>query len=175
MTTKLTKTAKTIARLENEVLPDNKYIIEGDQIKVYRKPDGNLLVVSPDWDVRFKSLKELTEILGAENLKPIAKKLVETIGTEQMVKRIIGASLYRNIFPYKKNVRKQISVKTRWEVLQRDNFKCVYCGKKGDVTELHIDHKIPVKKGGTYSLDNLVTACCECNLGKGTRDVKESN
>ena len=37
------------------------------------------------------------------------------------------------------------------------------------LSELHIDHIIPKIKGGTDTLDNLVTACAECNVGKGTR------
>lgn len=173
MSTKIPK--EILDKLENEVLPERKYVVDGEQIKVYRKPDGGLIIIEPDWDVRYKCLQELTSILGHKNLKPIAKRLVKTIGTEEMVLRIIGASLYRNIFPNKKSARKQIPVRMRWEVLQRDNFKCVYCGRTGEDTELHIDHKIPVKKGGKNTLDNLVTACCDCNLGKGTKDVKESN
>jgi 5-methylcytosine-specific restriction endonuclease McrA len=30
---------------------------------------------------------------------------------------------------------------------------------------------VPVSKGGPTTMDNLVTACRECNLGKGTMDV----
>jgi 5-methylcytosine-specific restriction endonuclease McrA len=36
---------------------------------------------------------------------------------------------------------------------------------------LHVDHVIPFVAGGATSEDNLVTACEECNLGKGTRSV----
>jgi 5-methylcytosine-specific restriction endonuclease McrA len=34
---------------------------------------------------------------------------------------------------------------------------------------LHVDHVVPVAAGGGTSEDNLLTACAECNLGKGTR------
>ena len=30
----------------------------------------------------------------------------------------------------------------------------------------NVDHIVPVSKGGTNDLDNLVTACEQCNLGK---------
>ena len=36
---------------------------------------------------------------------------------------------------------------------------------------LHVDHVVPVAAGGTTSEDNLLTACEECNLGKGVRAV----
>lgn len=56
----------------------------------------------------------------------------------------------------------------RFTVLNRDNFKCVYCGRSpvNDNVILEVDHKIPRIKGGTNTLDNLVTACRDCNSGK---------
>ena len=55
----------------------------------------------------------------------------------------------------------------RHEVFKRDNYTCVECGaKKEEGATLHIDHKIPVSKGGTDELDNLQTLCSDCNLNK---------
>lgn len=34
---------------------------------------------------------------------------------------------------------------------------------------LHVDHIHPQSRGGTNDLDNLVTACSDCNIGKGAR------
>ena len=34
---------------------------------------------------------------------------------------------------------------------------------------LHVDHVVPVSKGGQDKMDNLVTACEECNVGKAAR------
>lgn len=51
-------------------------------------------------------------------------------------------------------------------VLYRDSFTCQYCGRSAPDVVLHVDHVIPVSKGGTNSMANLVTACEECNLGK---------
>lgn len=68
--------------------------------------------------------------------------------------------------------RKAISKKTRFEVFKRDAFTCVYCGAHPPGTLLHIDHVTAVAAGGTNDIDNLVTACEGCNLGKGARDLK---
>ena len=60
-------------------------------------------------------------------------------------------------------------LKLRVVVFDRDNFTCQYCGrspKKDKKVVLHIDHKIPKKKGGNDKIDNLITSCAECNLGK---------
>jgi len=59
----------------------------------------------------------------------------------------------------------------RFDVLRRDEFTCKYCGRQSPVVILEVDHLVPVAKGGTDSQDNLVTACFDCNRGKGTKDV----
>jgi len=64
---------------------------------------------------------------------------------------------------------RNISYKTRYEVLKRDNFACVYCGRSPAIDQgiiLHIDHIIPFSKGGSSEYDNLQTLCSQCNLGK---------
>ena len=62
--------------------------------------------------------------------------------------------------------REPISARTRYMVFERDGYTCQYCGAKAPDAELHVDHIVPVSKGGGNSLDNLVTACAACNLGK---------
>ena len=55
----------------------------------------------------------------------------------------------------------------RHEVFKRDNYTCCECGAtKEDGVTLHIDHIIPVSKGGTDELSNLQTLCKACNLNK---------
>jgi hypothetical protein len=64
---------------------------------------------------------------------------------------------------------RDINLKLRFKVLQRDNFKCCACGAspaKDPSVELHIDHIIPWSKGGETTIDNLQTLCSKCNLGK---------
>lgn len=62
-----------------------------------------------------------------------------------------------------------ISKKLRFKILSRDRFRCVYCGAGPRETKLHIDHKIAKSNGGSDLEENLVTACLECNLGKGAQ------
>ena len=61
------------------------------------------------------------------------------------------------------------SLRLRWRVLQRDNFKCCACGSSPAITlgvELHVDHVHPWSMGGETVLENLQTLCSKCNLGK---------
>ena len=71
------------------------------------------------------------------------------------------------VFP-KIHSRNSFSKSKRFRILDRDGFKCVYCGTSPRENEIHIDHKIPLCKGGTNNDDNLVASCMECNLGKGS-------
>ncbi len=67
--------------------------------------------------------------------------------------------------------RKSISKKIRFEVFKRDSFTCQYCGAHPPSAILHIDHILAVANGGTNVIDNLITSCEPCNLGKGARDL----
>jgi hypothetical protein len=69
-------------------------------------------------------------------------------------------------------VRKQLSAKTRFEVFKRDGFVCQYCGGHPPTVKLHADHIIPVVEGGKNGMDNLITSCERCNLGKGPRSLE---
>ena len=67
-----------------------------------------------------------------------------------------------------KNRRQHIPRKLRHKVFQRDGYRCRECGATNKETTLHIDHIIPVSKGGTNTEDNLQTLCEACNLAKYT-------
>jgi 5-methylcytosine-specific restriction endonuclease McrA len=62
----------------------------------------------------------------------------------------------------------------RWQVFQRDNWKCVSCGRnsQNDVI-LHVDHIIPRSRGGSDSLENYQTLCHLCNIGKSNKDTTD--
>ncbi len=67
--------------------------------------------------------------------------------------------------------RKILTPSLRYDILKRDNFKCVICGRtpKKDGVTLHVDHIIPVSKGGKTEPENLRTLCSICNLGKSDK------
>ncbi len=59
-----------------------------------------------------------------------------------------------------------------WEVLARDKWKCLSCGRtaREDGILLEVDHIIPRSKGGTDDISNLQTLCKKCNIGKSNKD-----
>lgn len=69
-----------------------------------------------------------------------------------------------------KSKRRLISGKKRHAVFARDNYRCQICGATvDDGAKLHVDHILPVSKGGTNDIRNLQILCEKCNLGKHNR------
>ena len=57
---------------------------------------------------------------------------------------------------------------------ERDNYTCQICGKyMPDEVGLHIDHIVPVAKGGKTVPSNLQVLCSKCNSSKGAKLVDE--
>lgn len=54
--------------------------------------------------------------------------------------------------------------------------RCYLCGERGEyngVAGLHIDHVVPIARGGAHSMDNLRPACSSCNLMKHSSTLDE--
>lgn len=52
------------------------------------------------------------------------------------------------------------------KVLHKSKGVCSHCGKKLDLESMTVDHVIPLSKGGTNELKNLVALCENCNQDK---------
>jgi hypothetical protein len=61
----------------------------------------------------------------------------------------------------------------RVQIFRRDDFTCVYCSTRKELTQLEVDHLVPIAKGGTNEFGNLVTACSDCNSQKRARLLKD--
>lgn len=76
---------------------------------------------------------------------------------------------------YSHKTPRDINLRLRFKVLQRDNFKCHYCGRSPATTlglELQVDHIKAWSEGGETTMDNLRTSCRDCNLGKSNMSIK---
>lgn len=62
--------------------------------------------------------------------------------------------------------------KHRTALLRRDGSHCFYC-RKALGAAYHVDHKLPLAKGGTDALSNLALACVQCNQEKHNKTVDE--
>ena len=67
--------------------------------------------------------------------------------------------------------RNKMTASLRYRILRRDHFRCQICGRTADEdhVKLHVDHIVPIAKGGKTEPNNLRTLCQDCNLGKGAK------
>ena len=63
---------------------------------------------------------------------------------------------------------------TRFNVFERDQNTCQYCGGVFDRKDLNLDHVVPKHRGGPTSWDNIVCSCVPCNTRKANRSPQES-
>ena len=64
--------------------------------------------------------------------------------------------------------------KARYSIFERDDFKCVYCGKSSieDGVVLCIDHIEPYSVRMNNNVYNLITSCSQCNISKGPYSLR---
>jgi hypothetical protein len=95
------------------------------------------------------------------------ENFIRTISFKIKIPRIIVLLLY-DYLPLRK-------VKfTRKNTYQRDGNRCQYCGEKYEISQLNLDHVIPVSRGGKTCWDNVVCSCIKCNTKKGNRTLEEA-
>lgn len=71
--------------------------------------------------------------------------------------------------------RKSRKVKfSRQNIYLRDGGKCQYCQEKVPLEEATFDHVVPRSKGGKTNWTNIVIACQDCNLKKGSRTPEQA-
>jgi 5-methylcytosine-specific restriction endonuclease McrA len=63
----------------------------------------------------------------------------------------------------KRKRRGTISSSKRERIYKRDGRRCMWCGRKDNLT---IDHIVPLSKGGSNDDENLQTLCKSCNQDK---------
>lgn len=62
-----------------------------------------------------------------------------------------------------------VDIFTTKDVIEKYGDKCVYC--QDDFT--HIDHYIPLSRGGSHTLENVRPSCEQCNLEKSNKLPEE--
>ncbi|MEQ3644755.1 MAG: HNH endonuclease [Paracoccus sp. (in: a-proteobacteria)] len=79
------------------------------------------------------------------------------------VRRAVG-----ELAPKRKNTVLDI---VRAFVYDRDGMVCRYCGDEDG--PFHLDHVLPLARGGDDEATNLTVACASCNCSKGQKTLEE--
>ena len=118
----------------------------------------------PEFNMYIRKIKML---LGEDDLDVLTK-----LGIKREVRIKDKVNVKRKPRTIYSNPR-TIRAEDRHNVFVRNDYKCVECGASNKETTLHIDHIIPVSKGGWGNIDNLQTLCFACNMAKSNRIWEE--
>ena len=162
---------------KNKESASKQYIqVKFDRLADYTK--GEILQVNDKVDFGF-----VPQASGCVLNEVKAKNLMETFQNYVLAPVIVAPVLVRET---KKRIG--LSVRRRYEILDRDAHTCRYCGRSSPDVKLHVDHVIsqaswrarfgsltdPQTIDGVEYEDvndrtNLITSCSDCNLGKSAK------
>lgn len=159
-------------RKYNEVLyKRNKYFksqSKNEQVYQYELKIGD--------KIRIKELPievSLRIVINYTSLKGRNTDSRERIINEDKIKYYCTHEIIRKKYVYQDDAqveRGKMNESLRYDVFKRDGFRCCICGATAqDGAKLHVDHIIPVSKGGKTVMSNLQTLCDRCNRGKSNK------
>jgi len=70
----------------------------------------------------------------------------------------------------KANSEAPLTIKEWRAIIKEYHNSCAYCGSFG---RMEMDHIIPLSKGGSHSMGNVVPACRSCNMSKRDNNLVE--
>ncbi len=128
-----------------------------DHAQVIYAEDGSFRVFNgPSWFVHCRELKDIPTV-----------RVIRTVNQQVVVPSVL---LLRS---YDRMLMQEIKF-NRQNLLERDDYKCQYCGKILPPKELNMDHVIPRDRGGATCWENVVISCIRCNSKKSNRLPREA-
>jgi len=168
---------------------ENKDRIQKFQKEYYAKHKSKMNEHSKDYRLnnKIKTMEYQRNYAIANRLKLKNYKRcyqIENIHKIRLHRASVGYKLMKRAVDSKR--RKQLTIEANGSVtkvslnalLMDQDSKCFYCNCLLDFNikrSVHLDHYIPLSKGGTHSIDNVVWSCASCNLTKGSKiyDIRE--
>lgn len=100
-----------------------------------------------------------------KNKEDIIKKVILYTKTEK------GIISKKNTSNKRRLIKKNGNIDTvaLLEMKNKSN-NCYWCDCKILNNNYHLDHYIPLSKGGSHTIDNIVISCPSCNLRKSNKD-----
>lgn len=141
---------------------------DGIDIETYKDIEEKIFnenIKKPIVDIAFFTYPVYRTGSGRETVHDMEVLWLKDI--EEIIKEISDDKISKE---QRQNERSLMSDSLRYDVLKRDNFRCTICGRTAaDGIKLHVDHIMPIAKGGKTEMSNLRTLCNQCNVGKSDK------
>ena len=153
-----------------DILRDTKYTYDHEEVReeIYRSIEDKLFesnIQKPVVDIAFYTYPLYRTGSGRETYHDMEVLWLKDI--EKILKEIDDDLITKEA---RDRERTLMSDSLRYDVLKRDNFRCTICGRTAaDGIKLHVDHIMPIAKGGKTEMSNLRTLCNQCNSGKSDK------
>lgn len=147
----------------NTRLPN--YIYE----KVERKIINDIKLEKPVFDPTVRVVKTYTSPAGRNTYEDSKDYTLEDINKhrEYLDEKDKKERAYKESVEYQRSL---MTPSLRYDILKRDDFRCQICGhSQEDGVKLHVDHILPIAKGGETKEENLRALCSNCNIGKSAK------
>lgn len=69
--------------------------------------------------------------------------------------------------------RRKLTKEQRQQIYDMFNGHCAYCGCEITLSEMQVDHIVPLRRGGKDEIENMYPSCRSCNHYKHTLTVEE--
>jgi 5-methylcytosine-specific restriction endonuclease McrA len=165
---------------------DKEYRIKNDSIlkeksKQYREINKDVMIEKRK--VKYYSMSEEDKIKRAEKKALYNKQAPEYVKQRKKEydkqyfssaagKLVTLRSIHKRRAQKLSSEDGSITSKSLEALKEAQNFECIYCRMPLDFSKtrnVHLDHVIPLSKGGTHSITNVVWSCATCNLKKGNK------
>ena len=125
-----------------------------------QKPNTSIIIKV---ELQYISPKGQVNLMKSDNYNYTSlTRILDSVSTKRVDKKTYDKLVIAE--------RAILSDSMRYDIMRRDGFRCVLCGLSAkDGAILHVDHIIPVSKGGKTEMSNLRTLCEKCNIGKSNK------
>ncbi len=123
-------------------------------------------------ELEQKQLQAIEEAAKAAGVEPTAGASLLEMARRDRVERAYKRRRY-----LRQTLERTRLTGASTETIDRDRLlqerTCYLCGEEIPKGEGHLDHVIPISRGGSHTADNLRATHGYCNLRKGTRTAEE--
>lgn len=149
----------------------NYYLKNQESVKqktkdYYRENIEQVKIKSKEYrDNNFEILKEKKKQYNKDNIEAVRARHKKYMQTEK------GKIIAKNMKHIRRTAEKNGDVTTKQlKELYQNTKVCYWCNCSLKNNDIHLDHYVPIAKGGLHTISNLVLACSSCNKSKSSKD-----